>query len=258
MSLVDWQPSESIRSKVERRGGAQDAVELPRRDHGVGGDDDEHRGQRGREHARALGHARRPSSPSRSATATLWTVSVVLIAVAASTPPSGASAPAARSTPSSRDGMGSSSPISPVEQTTTSPAETPRTSATFSAVAWVSANPWAPVHALAPPELRTTASTRPSLTTWRDQVTGAASTRLLVKTAAAWWSGPSLTTRARSGAPLALRPAATPGGPEPLGCGHAHDGPPESLAGAAVLPSRFHVAIASSACSAPMRIQSVS
>jgi hypothetical protein len=32
-----------------------------------------------------------------------------------------------------------------------------------------------------------------------DHVTGAASTRLLVKTAAAWWSGPSLTTRARSG-----------------------------------------------------------
>ena len=57
MSLVDWQPSESIRSNVSGRGGAQHAVELAGGDDGVGGDDDEHRGERGREHARALGHA---------------------------------------------------------------------------------------------------------------------------------------------------------------------------------------------------------
>ena len=74
----------------------------------------------------------------------------------------------------------------PVEQTTTSPAETPSTSATCSAVRWVSEKPWAPVQALAPPELSTTASARPSVTTWRDHVTGAASTRFDVKTAAAW------------------------------------------------------------------------
>ena len=48
------------------------------------------------------------------------------------------------------------------------------------------------------------------------------------------------------------------GRPETLRCGHAHEVPPESLAGAAVLPPRFQVAIASSACSEPMRIQSVS
>ena len=113
--------------------------------------------------------------------------------------------------------IGSSSPMRPVEQTTTSPAETPRTSATCSAVRCVSRKPWVPVQALAPPELRTTASTRPSATTWRDHVTGAASTRLVVKTAAAWWSGPSLTTSARSGVPLALSPAVTPAARKPAG-----------------------------------------
>ena len=65
-----------------------------------------------------------------------------------------------------------------------------------------------------PPELRTTASTRPSATTWRDQTTGAASTRLLVKTAAAWWSGPSLTTSARSGCAARLEPGGDAGGAE--------------------------------------------
>ena len=107
--------------------------------------------------------------------------------------------------------------MSPVEQTTTSPAEAPRSAATCSAVAWVSWNPGAPVHALAPPLLRTTAVASPSATTWRDQVTGAASTRLLVKTAAACRSGPSLTTSATSGRPDALSPAVTPAARNPRG-----------------------------------------
>ena len=113
--------------------------------------------------------------------------------------------------------MGSCSPMRPVEQTTTSEAEIPRTAATFSAVAWVFWNPCGPVQALAPPEFSTTASTRPSVTTWRDQCTGAAATRLEVKTAAAAFSGPSLTTRARSGLPDALRPALTPAARNPWG-----------------------------------------
>jgi hypothetical protein len=46
-----------------------------------------------------------------------------------------------------------------------------------------------PVQALAPPELSTTASDPPVADDVRDQVTGAASTRLVVKTAAAWWWG---------------------------------------------------------------------
>ena len=139
------------------------------------------------------------------------------MASAASVPPSADRAAAAPVTPAVSRSIGSSSPISPVEQTATSPAETPSACATCSAVAWVSGKPWGPVQALAPPELRTTASTRPSASTWRLHVTGAASTRLPVKTAAAWWSGPSLTTRATSGRPLGLSPAVTPAARNPAG-----------------------------------------
>ena len=155
--------------------------------------------------------------PSPTKVACLETVSVVMIAVAAASCPSTLRAVATASTPGRSRSIGSRSPMRPVEQTTTSPAETPRTSPTFSAVRWVSRKPGEPVQALAPPELRITASTRPSLTTCRLQVTGAASTRLLVNTAAAWWSGPSLTTRARSDRPLALSPAVTPAARKPWG-----------------------------------------
>ena len=105
--------------------------------------------------------------------------------------------------------------MSPVEQTTTSPAETPSASATCSAVRWVSWKPWcagAGVGAAGVEDDRVDASVGDDLAR---PVTGAASTRLLVKTAAAWWSGPSLTTRARSGVPLALRPAVTPAARKP-------------------------------------------
>ncbi len=72
--------------------------------------------------------------------------------------------------------------MSPVEQTAISPAPVPSTSAAFSAVAWVSWKPLGPVQALAPPELRTTAVSCPLLRTCSDQSTGAAFTRLEVKT----------------------------------------------------------------------------
>jgi hypothetical protein len=49
----------------------------------------------------------------------------------------------------------------------------------------VSAKPSGPVQALAPPEFKITARNRPSLSTCWDQITGAALTRLLVKTPAA-------------------------------------------------------------------------
>ncbi len=155
--------------------------------------------------------------PSRRETAALGTVSVVMIASAAAAPPSPVSDAAAAVTPGRRRSIGRRSPMSPVEHTTTSPAAAPRTSATCSAVRWVSWNPGGPVQALAPPLLRTTASARPSSTTVRDHVTGAASTRLPVKTAATWWSGPSLTTSATSGRPEALRPAVTPAARNPRG-----------------------------------------
>ena len=103
--------------------------------------------------------------PSPWNVAVLAWVSVVMIAAAASSWPSVASAAAAVVMPALILSIGSSSPMSPVEQTATSAADSPRVSATSSAVRCVSWNPWCPVHALAPPELRTTASTRPSATT---------------------------------------------------------------------------------------------
>jgi hypothetical protein len=155
--------------------------------------------------------------PSRSTTTVFATESVVMIATAASCPPSGVRACAARVTPSSSRGMGRRSPIRPVEQTRTSPAEMPRAAAVCSAVACVSAKPSGPVQALAPPELSTTAPATPSDTACRVHRTGAACTRLLVSTAAPTASGPSLTTRATSGRPEALRPAVTPAARKPRG-----------------------------------------
>ena len=81
--------------------------------------------------------------------------------------------------------IGSRRPIRPVEQTATSMAPMPSASPTSSAVRWVSAKPSGPVHALAPPEFKITACRRPSVSTCCDQTTGAALTRLRVKTPAA-------------------------------------------------------------------------
>ena len=72
--------------------------------------------------------------------------------------------------------IGSSSPIKPVEQTTTSPDEIPSSAPTCSAVWCVSAKPCGPVQALAPPELRIAARTIFSLVTCLLQITGAATT----------------------------------------------------------------------------------
>src|SRR5215203_7245305 len=108
-------------------------------------------------------------------------------------------------------------PISPVLATATSTAPMPSSAAACSAVAWVSWKPSDPVQALAPPELRTTARARSPASTWRLQSTGAAGKRLVVKTAAAASSGPSLTTMATSGSPEDLRPAATPEARNPFG-----------------------------------------
>ena len=103
----------------------------------------------------------------------------------------------------------------PVEQTATSPAPTPRSEPTCSAVRWVSRKPSEPVQALAPPEFSATARTTPTVSTCWLQSTGAALTRLRVKTPAAAASGPSLTTRATSFAPVDLSPAATPAARKP-------------------------------------------
>ena len=144
-------------------------------------------------------------------------MSVVRIASAANRPPARDTAAAAASTPGSSLSMGSRSPISPVEQTAISPGESSMAWARCSAVACVSWKPGAPVQALAPPELSTTARTRPPLTTWRVHSTGAAWTRLEVNTAAAARDGPSFRTTATSGWPDSFSPAATPAARNPSG-----------------------------------------
>ena len=56
VSLVEQLPSTSSRSKVRAVGAAQRLVQCVGVGDGVGGDDAQHRGQRRRQHARALGH----------------------------------------------------------------------------------------------------------------------------------------------------------------------------------------------------------
>src|SRR3954452_18808402 len=155
--------------------------------------------------------------PYPRCTVVLGTESVVMIARAASSPPSSASPFTAAVTPGSSLSIGSRTPISPVEATATSIAPMPSSAARCSAVAWLSWNPSGPVQALAPPELRTTARSRPVESTCRLHCTGAAGNRLVVKTAAAAASRPSLTTTATSGLPDAFSPAATPAARNPWG-----------------------------------------
>ena len=99
------QPSESSRSKVTRVGGAQRRVEVGGVDVGVGGEDDEHGGERRGEHAGALGHpADRPAGTLDDRL--LGTESVVMIACGGVAPPSPASAAYAASAPASSRSRG--------------------------------------------------------------------------------------------------------------------------------------------------------
>ena len=83
--------------------------------------------------------------PAPSTTTCLLTESVVMIAWAASSPPSLASDSYAASAPASTWSRGLASPIRPVEQTRTSMAPMPSWSATRSATAWVVWKPSGPV-----------------------------------------------------------------------------------------------------------------
>ncbi len=83
--------------------------------------------------------------PAPSTTTCLGTVSVVMIARAASSPPSAPSPAYAASTPARTCARSLASPISPVEQTTTSTAPIARWSATRSATACVVWKPSGPV-----------------------------------------------------------------------------------------------------------------
>ena len=92
--------------------------------------------------------------------------------------------------PDSIFSIGRNSPIKPVEQTATSLAEISNFLATNSALLCVSAKPCGPVQAFAPPEFKITALTALPLNTCLDQITGAATTLLEVKTAVAKLLGP--------------------------------------------------------------------
>ena len=72
VSLVDMQPSASMRSKVDAARGPQRSVERGRSTIGVGGDHAEHGGQARGEHAGALGHAADGPAVRDGRAATAW------------------------------------------------------------------------------------------------------------------------------------------------------------------------------------------
>ena len=157
------------------------------------------------------------SAPLIVAVAILGTESVVMIACALVCNPSLLRTGAIASSPEMILSIGRNSPISPVEQTITSPAETLSKCPTCSAVLCVSAKPCGPVHALAPPLLSTAALTVPPFATWRDQITGAATTLFEVKTAAPMNSGPWFWINVKSRAPVLFNPAAIDADLNPCG-----------------------------------------
>ena len=186
VSLVDMQPSESTRSNVVR-GGARAAPRpaVGRRPTASVVSTTSIVARPGASMPAPLAMPPTMKPAAVDATDCFGTESVVMIARAASSAPVTSSSGTASSTPASSRSIGSRSPIRPVEQTATSSAETPSAIAAHSAVAWVSWKPAGPVHALAPPELSDDGATRPSRSTCCDHSTGAALTRLRVKTAAA-------------------------------------------------------------------------
>ena len=119
VSLVDWQPSESIRSKVVAVAARSTPSSVPGCHDGVRGDDDQHGGQGGREHAGALGHAADGPAVALDDRDLVDRVGG-LDGDRRSLATVGVERTAAAATPARTLSMGSSSPISPVEQTTTS------------------------------------------------------------------------------------------------------------------------------------------
>src|ERR1043165_5770111 len=108
--------------------------------------------------------------------------------------------------------------MTPVEQTKSSCGAKFMRRAASGLVGWAAVPPRGPVAQLALPALTTTARMRPleDCRFFLERVTGAATTRFWVKTAAAD-AGASLETRARSSAPVFLRPQAVAAKRKPLG-----------------------------------------
>src|SRR5581483_7372508 len=149
--------------------------------------------------------------PMRSFVAAIlgW-VSVVRMAVAKSARPSGASLLTACAIPARYFSRSYKRPMTPVEAGATSAASHPRASARQAAESSASFMPVLPVKQFAEPELTATARSRPARTRSWAMITGAALTRLVVKTPAAV-AGASATMIPRSLRSGSLRsPAATP------------------------------------------------
>ena len=159
--------------------------------------------------------ARAPSRSTPTAVC-LATVSVVIIASAASTPPFSDSSSTTRGIPSSIRSIGRGTPMRPVEQTSTSDVGRPRRCAAASHMRTASARPLAPLQTLAMPLLMMTARARPSARCSRQTGIGAPWTRLVVYTAAPL-AGLSDSVRDRSLLPEGLMPQVTPAARKPRG-----------------------------------------
>ena len=143
--------------------------------------------------------------------------SVVMIARAASAPwpASAPSAPNAAGSPRRIFSIGSATPMTPVDATSTCSAGQPTRRAVSSAMSRATCSPSSPVHALAQPLLTMIARAAPPerARCSRDTTTGAACARLVVKTAAAC-AGTSETSSARSSPPVGLDAGADARGAE--------------------------------------------
>jgi len=144
------------------------------------------------------------------------TVSVVMIARAASNQPSSRSAPRAAGSAATILPAGSGSMITPVENTSTSCIGQPSIDAAAAAVVRASAIPRSPVPAFALPAFTTSARIRPLSERWRRHtITGAAQKRFCVNTPAAAVPGSQTTRSTSSRSQFLMRaataPSATPG-----------------------------------------------
>ena len=108
-------------------------------------------------------------------------------------------------------------------------AEQPSSSATCSAVAWVSGKPAGPVQALAPPELSTTASTRPSVTTCAAPDDRRGLDPVAGEDGGGGVRRPVVDDERDVGLAGGLEAGGDPGGPEARGGGDAHGATPAML-----------------------------
>jgi hypothetical protein len=150
--------------------------------------------------------------------ATFGRVSVVMIARDAASQPCALNSAAARLRPAAILFMSRRGPITPVDITAQVRGGSPRLCSADSASACASCMPRSPVQALAIPALIASARNPAGFSARRARSysTGAAAKRLRVKVAAAV-QGRSLTSTARSAAPVLFKPQATPAKLKPRG-----------------------------------------